>query len=90
MWETKLRDGSLEGFCEWIAAEAWPVFVTTDGFLGGEVYRQDDENRAVVVTRWVDQPTLLAGTEWFDLGAERFTGRDPQVWEFTQVATDLV
>ena len=69
MWETRLRDGTLDEFCSWITAEAWPVFTTTDGFLGGEVYRSDVEARAVVVTRWSDDATLLAGNEWFDLGA---------------------
>jgi heme-degrading monooxygenase HmoA len=87
MWETRLRDGSLDAFCEWIGGEAWPALVTTDGFLGGEVYRSDAENRAVVITRWVDEETLLAGNEWFDLGAERFTARAPHSWDFTPVPT---
>ena len=87
MWETRLRDGYVDDFCSWVVDEAWPVFAVAEGFLGGEVYRQDAESRAVVVTRWVDQTTLTAGNEWFDLGAERFVERAPHAWEFTPVPT---
>jgi heme-degrading monooxygenase HmoA len=89
MWESRLRDGNLDGFCDWIATQAWPVFSTTEGFLGGEVYRSDAECRAVVVTRWADQATLRSGNEWFDLGAERFTDNAPHAWEFAQVPTEV-
>jgi heme-degrading monooxygenase HmoA len=87
MWEARIRDGALDEFADWIVVEAWPVFATTAGFLGGEVYRSAAETRAVVVTRWAAQDTLLAGNAWFDLGVERFTDHAAHAWEFTQVPT---
>ena len=87
MWETRLRDGLLDEFCQWVRDEVWPQFLTTDGFSGGEVYRSDVDNRVVVVTQWLDDEALLVGYDWFDLGAERFSARAPDAWEFTQVET---
>ncbi len=52
---------------------------------GGELYRSDAQDRAVIVTRWASTEALAAGNEWFDLGAERFVAREPEAWEFTPV-----
>jgi heme-degrading monooxygenase HmoA len=85
LWETKIRPGELDEFCEWVKTAAWPEFTSAPGFLGGEVYRSDDQDRAVVVTRWSTATTLAEGNAWFDLGAERFCGREPSAWEFSPV-----
>lgn len=88
MWETAVRPGLLDEFCEWVKAAAWPQFVAAPGFAGGEVYRSDEHGRAVIVTRWSNADTLAAGNAWFDLGAERFTSREPSAWQFTPVDLD--
>ena len=86
MWETRINPGQLDEFCAWVRDAAWPQFTSAQGFSGGELYRSDEQGRAVVVTRWVDADALAAGNNWFDLGAERFCAREPDGWEFTPVA----
>ncbi len=88
MWETKVSAGQLDDFCSWIRSAAWPQFVVANGFVGGEVYRSDEQDRAVVVTRWIDADALAAGNAWFDLGAERFCERGPDAWQFIPVDVD--
>lgn len=88
MWETTIRPGQLDEFCDWVKTAAWPQFVVAPGFGGGEVYRADQADRAVVVTRWSTADTLAEGNAWFDLGAERFTAREPSAWQFTPVDVD--
>lgn len=85
MWETTIRPGQLDEFCDWVKTVAWPQFVAASGFAGGEVYRADEADRAVIVTRWSTSDTLAEGNAWFDLGAERFTAREPSAWQFTPV-----
>jgi len=85
MWESRINPGQLDAFCAWTRAEAWPQFAAAQGFLGGEMYRSDAQQRAVIVTRWSDAEALVAGNEWFDLGAERFTAGEANAWEFTPV-----
>ena len=85
MWETRINEGQLDEFCTWVKSTAWPQFVAAPGFGGGELYRSDPQGRAVIVTRWATVEALAAGTEWFDLGAERFVAREPSAWEFTPV-----
>jgi heme-degrading monooxygenase HmoA len=85
MWETKITAGQLDEFCTWVKDDAWPQFVAADGFAGGEVYRSDEQDRAVIVTRWADSDALAAGIAWFDLGAERFCARAADAWQFTPV-----
>ncbi|HET9187817.1 MAG TPA: antibiotic biosynthesis monooxygenase [Acidothermaceae bacterium] len=85
MWEAHINAGELDEFCEWARAEAWPQFASAQGFLGGELYRSDEQQSAVVVTRWSDADALAAGNNWFDLGAERFCAREANAWEFTPV-----
>jgi heme-degrading monooxygenase HmoA len=86
MWETKISAGQLDEFCAWVTNVAWPQYEAAPGFEGGELYRADDHDRAVIVTRWIDRDALAAGNTWFDLGAERFCAREPDAWEFTHVA----
>jgi heme-degrading monooxygenase HmoA len=85
MWETRIREGQLDEFCTWTKSTAWPQFLSAPGFGGGELYRSDTQDRAVIVTRWASTEALAAGNEWFDLGAERFVAREPEAWEFTPV-----
>jgi heme-degrading monooxygenase HmoA len=85
MWETRIREGQLDEFCDWTKTTAWPQFLAAPGFGGGELYRSDAQDRAVIVTRWASTEALAAGNEWFDLGAERFVAREPEAWEFTPV-----
>jgi heme-degrading monooxygenase HmoA len=85
MWESRINPGQLDAFCAWTRAEAWPQFAAAQGFAGGELYRSDAQQRAVIVTRWSDAEAMAAGTEWFDLGAERFTDGEANAWEFTPV-----
>jgi heme-degrading monooxygenase HmoA len=88
MWETRITQGQLDEFCAWVKATAWPQFLAAPGFGGGELYRSDPQDRAVIVTRWATTEALAAGNEWFDLGAERFVAREPEAWEFTPVDLD--
>jgi heme-degrading monooxygenase HmoA len=85
MWETKITAGQLDEFVTWVKNDAWPQFVAADGFRGGELYRSDEQDRAVIVTRWTDADSLAAGIAWFDLGAERFCARAADAWQFTPV-----
>ncbi|MDQ1487027.1 MAG: hypothetical protein QOJ62_2720 [Actinomycetota bacterium] len=85
MWETRINPGQLDAFVNWMRSAAWPQFVAAAGFAGGDVYRADDQERAVVITRWSDADALAAGNAWFDLGAERFCAREPDAWHFTPV-----
>jgi heme-degrading monooxygenase HmoA len=85
MWETKVNPGQLDELCAWLKTAAWPQFVNARGFSGGEVYRSDDQDRAVVLTRWVDADTMAEGIGWFDLGAERFSDGEASAWQFDQV-----
>jgi heme-degrading monooxygenase HmoA len=85
MWESPINPGELDEFCAWATREAWPQFIAAAGFLGGEIYRSDEQNRALIVTRWSDADALAAGHLWFDLGAERFSAREADAWEFTPV-----
>jgi heme-degrading monooxygenase HmoA len=85
MWETRITKGQLDEFCAWVQTTAWPQFLAAPGFGGGELYRSDAQDRAVIVTRWATTEALAAGNEWFDLGAERFVAREPEAWEFTPV-----
>jgi heme-degrading monooxygenase HmoA len=85
MWETRIREGQLDEFCTWAKTTAWPQFLASPGFGGGELYRSDAQDRAVIITRWATMKDLAAGNEWFDLGAERFVAREPEAWEFTPV-----
>ena len=52
MWETRIREGQLDEFCTWTKTTAWPQFLAAPGFGGGELYRSDVQDRAVIVTRW--------------------------------------
>lgn len=85
MWEARIRDGELGDFCSWMRTAAWPAFTASQGFAGGELYRSDEQYLAVVVTRWADRESLIAGNGWFDLGAERFCDREASAWEFDPV-----
>jgi heme-degrading monooxygenase HmoA len=85
MWESRINAGQLDEFCTWVRDAAWPQFVAAKGFSGGELYRSDEQNRAVIVTRWADADALAAGNAWFDLGAERFTPEEANAWEFAPV-----
>lgn len=88
MWEARIKPGELDEFCDWARREAWPQFATATGFLGGELYRSDEQYLAVAVTRWTDSDALAAGNNWFDLGAERFCSRQGNAWEFTPVSVE--
>lgn len=88
MWESRINSGQLDEFCAWVREEAWPQFRGAAGFSGGELYRSDDQERAVVVTRWADTDALAAGNAWFDLGAERFSATEANAWEFVPVPVD--
>lgn len=88
MWESRINAGRLDEFCTWIRDAAWPQFRAAAGFAGGELYRSDEQERAVVVTRWSDTEALAGGNAWFDLGAERFTANEANAWEFVPVPID--
>jgi len=88
MWEGRVNPGQLDEFCAWARSEAWPQFVGAEGFLGGEVYRSDEQYHAVVITHWADDDTLAAGNTWFDLGAERFLAAEAHAWAFMPVPLD--
>ena len=88
MWESRIRPERFDDFCAWVRDVAWPEYATATGFAGGELYRSDEQQRAVVVTRWSDVDALAAGSEWFDLGAESFCEGRPRAWEFTPVLVD--
>jgi heme-degrading monooxygenase HmoA len=85
MWESRINAGQLDAFCRWAREEAWPEIAAAPGFSGGELYRSDEQSRAVIVTRWADADALAAGSAWFDLGAERFSAAEPNAWAFTPV-----
>lgn len=85
MWESRINPGQLDEFCMWARIEAWPQFLSAQGFLGGELYRSDEQHSAVVVTRWSGADELAKGNGWFDLGAERFCASEANAWEFTPV-----
>ena len=88
MWEAHINPGQLDAFCDWTRREAWPQFTAAQGFLGGELYRSDEQHSAVVITRWRDTDALAEGNNWFDLGAERFCAREANAWEFTPVPVE--
>ena len=88
MWESRIDPDRLDAFCLWVREQAWSQLVAAEGFLGGELYRQDVEGRAVVVTRWTDADALAAGSQWFDLGAERYCARPANAWQFTPVPVE--
>ncbi|MBX6371586.1 MAG: antibiotic biosynthesis monooxygenase [Acidothermus sp.] len=88
MWEARIHFGELDDFCAWVRDAAWPQYKATPGFLGGEVYRSDEQSRAVVVSRWTDADALAEGNNWFDLGCERFCVDVAHAWEFVVVPVD--
>jgi hypothetical protein len=90
MWEARIALDKLDAFQTWVTEEAWPHLLAADGFHGGEVYRSMDgvdRPQAVVVSRWDSITAMLAASEWFDLGAERFLEKPAQAWEFVPVVT---
>ncbi|MCL6550168.1 MAG: antibiotic biosynthesis monooxygenase [Acidothermus cellulolyticus] len=88
MWEARIHRGQLDEFCVWVRDAAWPQYRAAPGFCGGELYRSDEQSRAVVVSRWTDAEALADGNNWFDLGAERFCADDAKAWEFTVVPVE--
>ncbi len=88
MWESRVNPGQLDEFCRWVREVAWPQYSSSAGFAGGEMYRSDEENRAVIVTRWTDGDALAAGNSWFDLGVERFCAEQASAWQFVPELLD--
>jgi heme-degrading monooxygenase HmoA len=88
MWESRINPGMLDEFASWVRESAWPQFASAQGFLGGEAYRSDEQQIAVVVTRWSDADALVAGNAWFDLGCERFCPSEANAWEFAPIPLD--
>ena len=86
MWEARIVSGQLDEFCAWVREAAMPQFAAAEGFLGVELFRaHQQQDRAVVVTRWSDADALAAGNVWFDLGVERFCVSTPGAWQFEPV-----
>lgn len=88
MWESRVNPGMLDDFAVWLRESAWPQFLSAQGFLGGEAYSSDEQQIAVVVTRWSDADALAAGHAWFDLGCERFCAREANAWAFAPIPLD--
>ena len=93
MAEGRAVPGAAEELAALLVAVAWPPMAATDGFLGGELYRSDDE-RLVMVTRWRDEAAVeaYAGPGWRDTAVvlpeeRRLLARPPHVWHFRQVPT---
>jgi heme-degrading monooxygenase HmoA len=84
MWETRLDAASVQPF--WAAVRAtWRVLASYDGFLGGEAFAAaTDEHRAVVLTRWRDEPSAGQTTAW-EAALDTHTLRPGHGWFFTPV-----
>ena len=88
MWEGRINPDMLDEFAVWLRESAWPEFLSAQGFLGGEAYRSDEQQIAVVITRWSDADALAAGSDWFDLGSERFCAKKANAWAFAPISLD--
>jgi heme-degrading monooxygenase HmoA len=85
MWETRLDAAGVERF--WSAVRAtWSDLSSYDGFLGGEAFAAaTDEHRAVVLTRWRDEPAAAPITGW-ESALDVHTLRPGHGWYFSPVA----
>lgn len=52
MWEARAVTGALDDLVDWVFDVGLVAAGLHDHYAGGEVFRSDEQDRVVVITRW--------------------------------------
>jgi hypothetical protein len=79
MWEIRAAPGALDDLVDWVFDVALVAAGLRDGYEGSDVFRSDEQDRVVVITRWA------AATADLPEPPEELAARPAYSWDFEPV-----